>query len=816
MRKWYSNEPKVLDGIETNDEVCGILTFSPDETAKTLGLTWSCYNDKLAFRIDISTYQMDTKKNVLSLTARIFDPLGMLSPCTILAKILMQRLWSEKVSWDESLPEHLACEWHKFKVDLLCLNQLTIERHVVGEGAQIVDLQGFADASERAYGACLYVRSVDQNNQVHVRLLCSKSKVAPIKTLSIPKLELCAALLLARLVNKIKMSLNIQSQKCVYWSDSSIVLAWIRTTPNVLKTFVATRIAIIQNLTDSQDWRHVPSQENPADHLSRGLYPNQILESDMWWHGPRFLKTPSSEWPLLPSKVDTVPELKPLSITAMSVFELNTFPFERFSKCLRLIRAVAFILRFKNNCLKSASDRVKDPLKIQEFNLAKKHLIKVAQRQSFPDEFSHLIEKRPIANNSKILNLTPFLDSDEIIRVGGRLEFSDFSPDKKHPILLHSSHHFTKLLFAHEHVKLMHIGPQALLSSIRDEFWPVAGRNLARTTVKRCFRCFRFKPDYVQPIMANLPRDRTVPSPPFHVTGLDYAGPFLVRQGLGKSRSRKLEKCYIGVFVCFSTKALHLELVSSLTANSFLLALRRFVSRRGKPSKIVSDNGTTFVGAHRELKTFLESNQDTLKCNATNEGIDWQFICPYSPHMGGLWESGVKSVKHHLKRVLANAHLTFEELITTLAQIEAILNSRPLSPLSSEPNDLVPLTPAHFLIGRPLTAAPDENLEDIKLNRLTRFQLVQRLCQHFWRRWQQDYISELQHKQKWKVSRGQLSEGTLVLIRDDQALPTDWKLGRITQLHPGSDGVARIASILTSTGPIKRNFQKICPLPLEI
>ncbi|XP_050314830.1 uncharacterized protein LOC126749190 [Anthonomus grandis grandis] len=748
LRKWYSNDPRVLDGIETEDKSCGILTFGPHETTKTLGLTWSCYNDQLAFCIDINNYKTDTKRSVLSLTARIFDPLGMLSPCTILAKIFMQKLWSKKLPWDETLPVDLSGQWAKFKNELPFLNQLTIERHVVCQEPQLIELHGFADASERAYGACLYVRSIDKNNQVFVNLLCSKSKVAPIKTLTIPRLELCAALLLARLVKKVTTSLTIKIDKFVYWSDSSIVLAWIKTSANLLKTFVGTRIAIIQNLTNDQDWRHVPTQENPADHLSRGLYDNQILEMDMWWYGPKFLKAPPAEWPTSLSKLDTVPELKPFSTTVLPTIKIEEFPFERFSQFSRLIHVTAYILRFKNNCLKPISDRIQGPLLIQEINLAKKYLIKVAQRQSFPYEFSCLIEKRSIDSKSKILNLTPFLDSDKIIRVGGRLEFSNFLPDKKHPILLHSSHPFTKLFFAYQHLKLLHVGPQALLSSIRDEFWPISGRNLARSTVKRCIRCFRVKPDFVQPIMANLPRDRTVPSPPFHVTGLDYASPFLVRSGFGRSRSCKLEKCYISVFVCFTTKALHLELVSSLTSSSFILALRRFISRRGKPSKIVSDNGTTFVGAHRELKDFLKSHQHELKGTAVSEGIDWQFICPYSPHMGGLWESGVKSVKHHLKRVLANAHLTFEEFSTTLSQIEAILNSRPLCPLSSEPNDLVPLTPAHFLIGRPLTAAPDENLDDVKLNRLSRFQLVQRICQHFWRRWQQDYLSELQQRQK--------------------------------------------------------------------
>ncbi|XP_030746052.1 uncharacterized protein LOC115874892 [Sitophilus oryzae] len=258
--------------------------------------------------------------------------------------------------------------------------------------------------------------------------------------------------------------------------------------------------------------------------------------------------------------------------------------------------------------------------------------------------------------------------------------------------------------------------------------------------------------------MGELPRERVTPSSPFHITGIDYAGPFFIK------RNRKTQdKCYVGVFICFSTKAIHLELISSLFSKSFIQALRRFTSRRGKPYKILSDNGTTFVGAKRELGQFLKQNASNLIDLCANDKIEWLFIPPYSPHFGGLWEAGVKSTKHHLKRILANARLTFEEFTTVLCQIEAILNSRPLCPLSSDPNDFLSLTPAHFLIGHQLTAVPDEALEDAKTNRLTSYQLVQQMCQHFWRRWHREYISELQQRQKWNCSQGKLEVDSLVL-----------------------------------------------------
>lgn len=254
--------------------------------------------------------------------------------------------------------------------------------------------------------------------------------------------------------------------------------------------------------------------------------------------------------------------------------------------------------------------------------------------------------------------------------------------------------------------------------------------------------------------------------------------------------------------------------MSSLTSDAFLSALHRFVSRRGRPTEIYSDNGTNFVGVMRELSKPLSSKAETIKANSANEGIDWTFI-PHSLHFGGLWEAGVKSFKHHLKRVMADNKLTFEELATILVQVEAILNSRPLSPLSCEPNDLSPLSPAHFLVGRSLVAAPDEIVFDVADNRFTRYQYLQKLTQHLWRRWAKEYTSELQQRTKWRRHQGELKEGALVIIKDEHSLPTDWILGRVLELHKGTDGVAWVASIKTRGGVIKRGFQKICPLPLS-
>ncbi|XP_050066298.1 uncharacterized protein LOC126555420 [Aphis gossypii] len=280
--------------------------------------------------------------------------------------------------------------------------------------------------------------------------------------------------------------------------------------------------------------------------------------------------------------------------------------------------------------------------------------------------------------------------------------------EQRTPIILPADHRITRLIFTEHHRSLLHCGPSALLADIRRQYWPVRGRLIARSVVKRCVDCIRAKPKFQHPLMAPLPKERVISTRPFTNTGVDFAGPLIIRSGI---RGRPGKKAWIAIFVCFSTKAAHIEAVEDLTSNAFIASLRRFCSRRGKPDKIWSDNGTNFVGANRELTTYTRGIQSL----SAAEGINWHFNPPSTPHFGGIWESCVKSAKHHLSRIVKDAHLTLSELQTLLCQIEACLNSRPLSPLSSSPDDLEPLTPAHFLIGGPITLPPEPDLTSQQL-----------------------------------------------------------------------------------------------------
>lgn len=740
---------------------------------------------------------------------------------------MLQRLWLSKIGWDDAVPDDVTVAWNRYIKTLHCLSELRIPRFVRSMHTQHTELHIFTDASEDAYGACAYVRTYDDcDSDVEVNLLCAKSKVAPLKTISIPRLELCGALLGAKLYKKIINSLRLKFDNVYFWTDSTVVMGWIRMSPHLLKTFVQNRVTELNELTGDSRWLHIKSKDNPADLVSRGLNFELLTRSNLWWHGPSCLR--EHNFKFKPENVlqtcDNLPELrsKPIVLTCTEPCNNGFIDFNRFSSYNKLKRVTAYVLRFINNTRRRRSGGELHTgclhLSVQELKTSELTLARVAQLQSFPDVYhclfndlplKQVIDKRQI---NKIASLNVFMDNNKLIRVGGRLSNSTFSFDKKHPILLCSKHRLTVLLFESEHKRLLHGGPQLLLSSLRERWWTLGARNLARKSVHNCVTCTRMKGKTLNPIMGNLPSERLEVGFPFIRCGVDYAGPvhLLNRKG----RGARIIKGYICLFVCFITRAIHLELVSGLSTQDYILALKRFISRRGKPAEIFSDNGKNFVGAEKEFLHELNKNVNKISDFASDIGISFRFIPPYAPHFGGLWEAGIKSCKFHLKRVIGNANLTYEELSTVLIQIEAVLNSRPLTPMSSDPNDFSPLTPAHFLIGRPLIA-PASNLTARNTSYLNRYERVEQMREHFWKRWAKEFVSELQLRTKWKHKAEDISVDTLVLIKEDNLPPLKWRLGRILRTFPGKDGVARVADIRTSTGIVQRAFSKICPLPLQ-
>lgn len=817
LRKFMSNCVDILSDSFENSST--MLHFGEPHENKTLGLLWDSQADVFKYSIKDLNDTAPTKRKILSCISQIFDPLGLVQPVIIIAKVIIQKLWQYKLNWDESVPTEIFSTWSKFQIQIQDLNNLKIPRHFLPDKPVSIQLHGFSDASEMAYGACLYIRAIDSDGTCHCHLICAKTRVAPLKTVTIPRLELCGALLLAELYSKVTASLDLPVNKSFFWCDSTIALAWIKSSPHQWNIFVANRINQIQSLTDPESWRYVNTQENPADILTRGISPTAIINNQLWWKGPKWLLYAQNQWPTeinntFDTNVSEIPEMrtvKPISLTSTvdNSFDL----FNRYSSLSKLQRVVSYCFRFINNCRKPKKLRKTESLDVEELQFSLYKLIQLVQRQEFSKEYHDLLNSRSVDSKSKILKLNPYLDVNGTIRVGGRLKHSSFNFEKKHPAILPGRHILAKLIATQEHLRLLHAGPQLLLASIRERFWPTSGRSLVKQVVRQCIRCFRFNATPTTYLMGNLPECRVTPQRPFYNVGVDFCGPFLIKDRL--TRNYKVMKVYVCLFVCLATKAIHLELVNSLSTEAFLSTLRRFFSRRGLSSNIYSDHGTNFVGAKNELDKFLSKhNEHEIQSSLSQDNVKWHFIPPHSPHFGGIWEAGVKSTKFHLKRTLSQVPLCYEDFLTVLNQVEACLNSRPLFPSSNDPNDPQPITPAHFLIGERLTSIPDHDYTDIQENRLSRFQRLQKITQSFWKRWSKEFISELQQRTKWKKRCPELLKpGKLVLIKEDGLPPLKWKIGVIEAVHPGSDGIVRAATVRIGSSTLKRPATKLCTLP---
>nr|XP_018895666.1 PREDICTED: uncharacterized protein LOC109029600 [Bemisia tabaci] len=812
-RSFASNVPEVLKGIPP-DKINRHLILNDTSTIGTLGVKWDSSNDSILYCVDLpDSPRQVTKRIVLSEISKIFDPLGLVGPVIITAKIIIQDLWKLKLGWDESLPMSLHSYWQKYRRQLQSLNDLSFDRKAVINEPTNIQIHGFSDASEKAYGVCVYLRSENAEKTTQVSLLCAKSRVAPVKVVSIPRLELCGALLLTNLIDSIKNSMKLPFDGVTYWTDSTVVLNWLQTSPARLKTYVANRASEIQTKTESNEWRKVKSCDNPADLISRGLMPKDFENASIWQQGPQWLSQPEETWPVSEFYYDSesIEEVKASKCFHYTHIDISLF--EKYSSIFKLQRIIAYCMRVKRrNYIASRM------ITVPEMNEALKVIVRQIQRASFPEEIRQLEKGENVRPQNRLSPLTPFLDKEGILRVGGRLQNAALPFSQRHPMLIPKTHHVTRLLIEAEHQTNAHAGVQSTLYALRRRFWVIDGRNTVRKIIRQCVCCSKLSPPSPEYLMGNLPTARVQPARPFTQVGVDYCGYFYIKEK--KYRNRNKLKVYVAVFVCLATKAVHLELVSDLTTVSFIEALRRFIARRGLPADIFSDNATNFVGAKNQLKelyTLLsdQKHQTQVSAFSLKYEIQWHFIPARSPNFGGLWEAAVKSFKHHLHRVIGTDLFTYDEFTTFLYEIEAVLNSRPLTPISSDPNDLLVLTPGHFLIGDSLKSLPHEDFRDVKMNRLSTWQHIQQAKQHFWARWSREYLNELTVRHKWTKNSPNIKEGTLVMLKEDNVPPLNWPLGRVVQCHPGKDGVTRVVTVKTAQNTLKRNVRNVAPLPID-
>lgn len=757
-----------------------------------LGLNWKLNEDSLT--IDLKSFSIEetvvTKRKILSAVHRIFDPIGFTCPVTLLPKLLIQECWKNKVAWDTEVPVSIKKKYEKWKNELINLQKLEIPRCLFTDSEQKADLSlhVFCDASKLAYATCVFLRCQNDRSTT-CQLIQARCRVVPLKQISIPRLELLACSIGARLVNTVKSDMNLESVPTTFWTDSMNALWWITKNDN-WATFVYNRVQEIRELSKSQNWRHIAGSLNPADLPSRGCSVNELLKS-RWWEGPSWLVLSPEEWPVsevIPN-AEVVNSEKRKTVISATNFETDKFKFfNNISSFSKITRIIAYVLRFCRNLKRGRNIPKKGKLEIIELQEAEKFILKKIQLESFYGE--------------KPLKLRFIKDNDGLLRVETRVALRKDLETFRFPILLPSKHPLVEKLILEKHIELKHAGTQILMTNLREYYWIIKSRKTIRQVIRSCVKCKRFSARPLETVSIPLPEDRVRDAAIFEVCGVDLCGPLFLK---------KANKCWVVLFTCAIYRAIHLELVTSLSSDSFILAVRRFIARRGRPITIYSDNGTNFVGTNNELKAI---DWNKIEDFAIDKRIQWKFSPPSAPWWGGFWERLVGMLKNVLRKVLGRACCDEEELVTILCDAESLINSRPLTYLSEETTDLVALSPSMFLQEIKEVGVPDFDLIDsMKLEK--RFIYRMKVRQDLRNRFRNEYLGLLKDYSKVR-KESSIKEGDVVLIGDNDVKRINWPLAKVLKTYPGKDGRIRVVEVKTRFGTFIRPIQRLYPLEVNL
>ncbi|XP_065361898.1 uncharacterized protein LOC135955477 [Calliphora vicina] len=832
VREIHKNGGFELRGfISNSDEVITTLDGSliskqipaNDGTERVLGLFWEPSSDNFMFnlkfhRVDklvMSGQRSPTKREVLSIIMSTFDPLGYLSHFTVGGKLLLRQIWKSNCLWDEPIPNALNSSWKRWRSQMNNIANFRVRRFYFSFGKPTsLQLHIFVDASEEAFAAIAYWRYIGDGD-ICTSFIISKTKCSPLKRVTIPRLELQAAVLGTRLKQNILSEHSLVPDKCVLWSDSKTVLKWIASNHRRYKPYVAHRVAEILASTDVENWRWVSTKDNVADEATRSSNNVDFSSSSRWLNGPAFLKLPEEDW--TKGEIEISKEVDEEEISqkmSLIIINDNMVDFNRFSSLCRLKRSFAWVLRFINHCRKEYNVLQKHGLTSREVEYSEKLLCQLVQREAFPDELKLIKNKLSIPKTCHLYNLMPYVDDDGLLRVYGRIDAASYLPySSRRPIILPKIHNFTKLVVMHYHCQMMHQNHEATICEVRKKFWIPQLRSLLKTIVSNCQQCKIKNANPQAPIMGPLPFDRLEPNiEPFKYTGLDYFGPINVSIG------RRTEKRWVALFTCLTLRAIHLELAYDLSTDSCIIVIRNFINRRGIPARIRSDNGKNFIGANEEARRFSEVfDAKRIQNEMSMKGIEWIFNCPVNPSEGGIWERMVQCVKkvlrHTLKQISPKEHV----LHSLLIEAENVVNSRPLTHLPISPHEEEPLTPNHFLIGSGNVAnTPSVESPDIKPFTLKKQWRVSRcLRDRFWKKWVNEYLPTLTRRVKWCERTVPIKVGDLVFICDPNVPRSQWRKGLVTCVYAGPDGVARRVDVKTSTGKLQRAVSKLAVLDVE-
>ncbi|XP_075157968.1 uncharacterized protein LOC142231235 [Haematobia irritans] len=769
IRNWVSNSGLVKKAIPSmvSDGAKCINLKEETQVEKVLGVFWEPQEDVITFKVApwliesnlFSLMKTPTKREMLRLVMSIYDPLGLIGHIIMYVKVLMQDVWRAKTNWDEPIPNELVQKWTQWVKILPDIQKIKIPR------CYLKDLHNYD--------------GVEIQLHTFVDAIGAKTRVAPMKITSVPRLELMAALIGARFAKFITENHELKISKKYFWCDSKTVLSWINSNHRKYQQFVAFRITEILDLSSTKEWNWVPSKLNVADDATKWSRIPQISSCSRWFSGPEFIFQHEDHWPHMETDlIDT--EVERIQHVCQTTHYEPLFNTLRFSKWSRLLRAEGFVQRFIRNC--RGREKRMGELTQEDLMEAERLLYRQAQRENYSKEMSSLESNNPISKSSDIYSKSPYLENG-ILHVDGRIDMADVPLPQKRPVILPRENHITKLIFLHYHNKFCHMNNETVINELRQKFSISKLLATYKSTIRSCQQCKINKAKPTNPQMAKLPRARLASySAPFAFTGLDFFGPILV------TVNRHKEKRYGCLFTCLTIRAVHIEVAHSLTTNSCILAIRNFMARRGIPLEFYSDNGTNFIGAERELReAILEVDRNEIMKTFTTPTTKWIFNPPASPHMGGAWERLVRSVKTILYKTMPSRHPTDELLLNMLIEVENIINSRPLAYVPVEEDNAEAITPNHFLVGsssgmKPLSMCDDRGIV-LRQNWLT----SQQYGNIFWKKWLAEY------------------------------LPSNvWLRGRVLETRLARDGQVRSAKVQTQRGIMERPATKLAILDVAL
>ena len=831
--KWNSNCNKLLAEAGVPEKY-----WATGRMHKVLGVQWDTDLDMIEF--DFSNVidpepEIQTKRTLIKQAAKIFDPLGLISPFTLKAKLLFQQCWREKIDWDDPLPDEISRQWEDWRFQVRDLEKITQPRLVATVAKEQPWLAIMADASGFAYGACAYIVQGD-----HSRLLFAKTRVAPLKglekaenqkvpKLTIARLELLASMIATRIAKYIKSAYptNFFCKTC-YFTDSLITLWRIRNGPASYRVWVANRVSEIRKNSEVTDWFFCPGQLNSADLSSRSATAKELLSNMLWWEGPAFLTRPQTNWPehkalshqdaMLQNELDKS-EIKPVKHIVQAVQFAKSAHiwslFKETSNWSRLQKKTAWIFKFLLFRCPSIRRHVRllslvpldaeriNYVQVRELRVADLFWVRLAQQMCLSSELEWDGRELSLSENSKLERLQAFVDNYGIIRATTRLVYSQILPgETTKPIILPKNSEVMIKYVLYLHAAQGHIGPGQMLYFLRRQFRLLGGKAEVRKILHLCTKRNCNKPIPLAQRLAPLPTTRMDGYTPWDSVAVDFFGPIGIKHWcqIKDCPHPTKEKSWGCIFTCMQTRAVHLELVTDMSTLTFLRALTRLIGRRGVPSNIWSDNAKYFQCCDRQLgKLFKNINWDEVKEECAKKAITWEFGVERAPHSNGVIERMVKTVKEALRTSLGTATLTQNHLETLLCEAEGIVNDRPLAVIAENEDDVSTITPSMLCIGRHISALPFDNTKNPEKDDYTKMWAYRKkLVLQFWQRWRKDYLLSNVLSRFVSDASPVIEKDQVVLLNEKNIGKGKWMLARVMDATPGRDGKIRRVTLRTN------------------